>query len=122
MQRLCLRLRKYTAVLNNWPDPYGKIAEDKRGKIGWLLEMAGAICHELNQPLHVIGGYSELLQLMMDENDPLYPKLKSITEQVAKLGEITAKLSKITTYETREYIGGKKIIDIDKSTKTPGHP
>jgi len=109
-------------VLNNWPDPYGKIAEDKRGKIGWLLEMAGAICHELNQPLHVIGGYSELLQLMMDENDPLYPKLKSITEQVAKLGEITAKLSKITTYETREYIGGKKIIDIDKSTKTPGHP
>jgi len=86
------------------------------------VEMAGAICHELNQPLHVIGGYSELLQLKMDEDDPLYPKLKSITEQVAKLGEITAKLSKITTYETREYIGGKKIIDIDKSAKTSGHP
>ncbi|MBW2593279.1 MAG: PAS domain S-box protein [Deltaproteobacteria bacterium] len=102
-----------------------KQAEEERmrgKKLVGVLEMAGAICHELNQPLHVIGGYSELLQLKMDENDPLYPKLKSITEQVAKLGEITAKLSKITTYETREYIGGKKIIDIDKSAKTSGHP
>ena len=93
----------------------------KKEKLVGVLEMAGAICHELNQPLHVIGGYSELLQLKMDKNDQLYSKLKIITEQVAKLGAITAKLSKITTYKTRKYVGGKKIIDIDKSAKTPGH-
>ncbi len=91
----------------------------RREKLVGVLEMAGAVCHELNQPLHVIGGYSELLQLKMHENDPLYPKLKIITEQVATLGAITAKLSKITTYETCDYIGGKKIIDIDKSAKLP---
>ena len=94
----------------------------KREKLVGVLEMAGAVCHELNQPLHVISGYSELMQLDMDENNPLYSKLKIIAEQVAKLGKITAKLSKITTYETREYIDGKKIIDIDKSAKTPDHP
>jgi len=93
----------------------------KKEKLVGVLEMAGAICHELNQPLHVIGGYSELLRLHMSKNDQLYSKLKIITEHVAKFGAITAKLSKITTYETREYIRGKKIIDIDKSAKAPGH-
>jgi len=41
----------------------------EKEKFQGVLEMAGAVCHEINQPLMVISGYSELLQLDMSEND-----------------------------------------------------
>ena len=44
--------------------------------------------------------------------------IRDITEQKKtekKIGKITRKLMHITRYETREYLNGRKILDIDKS-------
>jgi PAS domain S-box-containing protein len=44
-----------------------KQAEEARyhhEKIKGVLEMAGAICHEMNQPMQVISGYSEILKMI----------------------------------------------------------
>lgn len=87
-----------------------------REKLKGVVEMAGAICHELNQPLMAISGYSELVLMEMSENDPLVGKIDKIIEQIDKLGRITQKLMKITRYETKDYLEGK-IIDIDKATE-----
>ncbi len=38
----------------------------EREKLQGLLEMAGAVCHELNQPLQVVSGFSEML--LMDRS------------------------------------------------------
>lgn len=81
-----------------------------------VLEMAGAVCHEMNQPLMAITGYSELISMNISKDDPLYEKISKITEQSDRLGKITQKLMTITKYETKEYLEGK-IIDIDKATK-----
>ena len=88
----------------------------QKEKLQGIMEMAGAVCHEMNQPLMGIFGYSELISMGLAETDPLKEGILKIKEQVDKLGEITKKLMKITRYETKEYLDGK-IVDIDKSTR-----
>lgn len=85
-------------------------------KLQGVLEMAGAICHELNQPLQSISGYSELLLKNITEDDQHYGKIKVIKEQADRLKKITGKLAGITRYETKDYLQGIKIIDIDKAS------
>jgi C4-dicarboxylate-specific signal transduction histidine kinase len=81
-----------------------------------VIEMAGAICHELNQPIQV--ATFEFSQML--EDPELSPKLRAalakVKRQIDKIGTITGKLMRITRYETREYIEGKKIIDIDRAS------
>lgn len=88
----------------------------ERERLQVLLEMAGAVCHELNQPMQAISGFSESLIQNIKTDAPLYPKLKKIMELARTMGDITGKLMKITRYETKDYIRGVKIIDIDKSS------
>lgn len=82
-----------------------------------VIEMAGAVCHEMNQPLMVLSGISELLALKLSEEDSLQSTIQKIGEQIEKLASITHKLMNITRYETKNYPGGK-IIDIDKATSS----
>jgi C4-dicarboxylate-specific signal transduction histidine kinase len=89
----------------------------QKEKLQGVLEMAGAVCHELNQPIQAISGYSELMLMDVPKEGPLYEKIKAINEQINKMGNITRKLMGITRYETEDYVGGTKIIDIDKASE-----
>ncbi|MFC1554608.1 response regulator [candidate division KSB1 bacterium] len=80
-----------------------------------VFELAGAACHEINQPLQVISGYVELLLKEKEKAGQDKKKLAIIKEQVDKLNIITDKLQHITKYETTDYLNGK-IIDIDKAS------
>ena len=80
-----------------------------------VIEMAGTVCHEMNQPLMVLSGICELLALKISGDDALYPTIQKIDEQVQRLASINHKLMNITRYETKHYPGGK-IIDLDKAT------
>jgi len=88
----------------------------KSERLTGVLEMAGTVCHELNQPLQAILGYSQLLMFDIDANDPLYDKAESIVEQVNRMKTINSKLMKVTEYETKYYLQ-EKIIDIDKASR-----
>ena len=90
----------------------------RRKKLEGVLEMAGASCHELNQPMQVISGHSELLLMRMQEEDPLCRHLKIIKQQIDRMGKITRKLNSITRYEACEH-RGVRIIDIDKASSVP---
>jgi signal transduction histidine kinase len=81
-----------------------------------VLEMAGAVCHEMNQPLTAISGFSELISLRLSEEDPFYDHLSKLSEQVHRLGGITRKLSNLTKYETKTYLKSK-IVDIERSSR-----
>jgi PAS domain S-box-containing protein len=85
----------------------------EREKLQGVLEMAGAVCHEMNQPLQ------ELFLRVADalENHPqLAADLGPIKIQASRLREITFKLMRITRYRAKEYIGGQMIIDIDSAS------
>ncbi len=95
-----------------------KIAESERiqsQKLQAVIEMAGAVCHKMSQPLQAVTGMIELITLDVEEENPLFSKLEMMQKQIESMGEITKKIMKITRYETQDYIKGK-IIDIEKAT------
>lgn len=83
----------------------------ERERLQGVLEMAGAVCHEINQPLQSIIGYTELLGM---DPEPAASKLnlENIKSQASRLGKITTTLANITQYKTVEYPGNTKIVDI----------
>ena len=100
-----------------------KILEEERlqrEKLEAVLEIAGAVCHELNQPLMALSGYHELIRFNLDEQSPANKYLVKAHKQTRRMGDITGRLMCITRYETRDYAGGMKILDIEKSAGNPG--
>jgi sigma-B regulation protein RsbU (phosphoserine phosphatase) len=88
----------------------------QREKLRGVLEMAGATCHEFNQPMQVISGYCELLLKQVTKGSQVHSQVAKILEAVDSMIKVTRKLQMITRYETREYIKGSMIIDIDKAS------
>jgi DNA-binding response OmpR family regulator len=92
----------------------------RRQKLQGVLEMAGAVCHELNQPLHIVTGYSELLLIDLDESNPQAETLRVIKAQVDRIGELTRRIMRITQYRTKDYLGGRHaIVDIEEASSGP---
>ncbi len=85
-------------------------------KLRAVLETAGAICHEMNQPLQFLTWISGGLFHELPEGSPLREQAASIKTHVDRLSEIVRKLANITTYKTRPYVKGHYIIDIDKAS------
>jgi hypothetical protein len=54
----------------------------------------------------------------LPKDSPVIEKLKTIKEMTDQLGKITKKIMHITKYETKDYIEGSKIIDIDKASSS----
>ena len=84
-------------------------------KLQGVLELSGAVCHELNQPLQVVSVSLEPLLRAISKDSPLYNRTQKIEEKIDMIAGITRKLQTMTKYETKDYIEGIKIIDIDKA-------
>ena len=87
-----------------------------REKLEGVVEMARAVCHELNQPLQMILGNSEIILMEGLDKQTLLKRTRLIKGQVERMGELTRKLLNIANYETRDLPQGK-VIDIDKSSR-----
>ena len=94
----------------------GEMAQRERERLQGVFEMAGAVCHELNQPLMAISGYADIWAMKISEDDPHYGRIVKIQFQIDRLRDITQKLMNITKYETKVYLDSQ-IIDLDKSSK-----
>ncbi len=88
----------------------------QRERLEGVLEMAGAVSHELNQPLQAILGYAEIVLMHKELADPLRLKLEKIVEKIEELGAMSQKIMKITRYETKPYPGKRHVIDIEKAS------
>jgi len=91
----------------------------QREKLQGVIELAGAVCHEMNQPMQAVSGHSDLLMLETEADNPLLKRVKAIVDQVTRMGEITKKLMSITRYKTKDYLSGQ-IFDIDQATTEEG--
>ena len=94
-----------------------RAAQDRlhKERLEGVLETAGAVCHELNQPLQALSGYAELIaaQLSGHAAESFIAKLFT---QIERMQNITEKLQGITRYEATDYSGDTKIIDIHKAS------
>jgi len=105
------------AIMSDLTDK-NRAAQDRmnKEKLEGVLETAGAVCHELNQPLQALSGYTELLAAKMVE-DGARSYLDKITQQIERMRDITDKLQGVTRYETTDYAGNTRIIDIHQSSQ-----
>lgn len=92
-----------------------QLVDAERQKVA--VEMAGAAAHELNQPLTVLLGYSNLLVRTMKDDDPQKQILQKLEANTRKISEIVARLGQITRYRTREYVEGEPIVDIEAASR-----
>ena len=88
----------------------------QKEKLEGVLEIAGAVCHELNQPLQAISGYTELMAMKLDGHEA-QAYIEKFSAQIERMRDITDKLQGVTRYETKDYAGNTKIIDIKKASE-----
>jgi PAS domain S-box-containing protein len=94
---------------------HSEVERMQREKLQGVIELAGAVCHEMNQPMQAAAGHADLMLLETNSKDRLYKRVRSIVDQVTRMGEITKKLMSITRYKTKDYLSGR-IFDIDQAT------
>lgn len=87
-----------------------------REKMAVVAELAGAAAHELNQPLTSVIGYAELLRRGLEPGSTFAKASEVIISEAERMAEIVRKIGKITKYETKSYVGGAKILDLEKAT------
>jgi len=93
----------------------------QKEKLQAVIETAGAVCHELNQPMQI--AVMDLIELSQTQEgcvEAVKTRLEKIKKQFDSMRDITRKLMRITRYETRDYVEGEKIIDIDKAAGLKG--
>ncbi|MBN2366448.1 MAG: PAS domain S-box protein [Calditrichaeota bacterium] len=87
----------------------------QKEKLKTALEMAGAVCHELNQPLTTIFITTDLL-MDFPKNENVLDILSILKNEAMRISRLSERLRHIAKYETRDYIQGQKIFDINKAS------
>ena len=82
-----------------------------------LAETAGATAHEINQPLQVILGNAQILQLELGPDSSQFQSLSDIIESGKRVSEIVKKMQSVRQYTTKSYTQGTKIVDFDRSSE-----
>jgi PAS domain S-box-containing protein len=83
-----------------------------------IAELAGTTAHELNQPLTSIMGYAELLQRRVPLGDPSRRAAEVIFQESERMAEIVRQIGQITRYQTKTYVGGTQILDLERSSQS----
>ncbi len=86
-----------------------------------LAETAGAAAHEINQPLTIAVGRSDILLMKMGPDDPNREEIEHIRQASKQISEIIQKMGAAKRYVTTPYAMGAKIVDFDAASKKEGH-
>jgi PAS domain S-box-containing protein len=81
------------------------------------IELAGAAAHELNQPLTSVMGYAQVLIRKLGPDNVHLPMVRTVLDEAERMAAIVRKLGSVTRYETKSYVGGAQIIDLDRATQ-----
>ena len=95
-------------------DLQDRLIEAERNRV--LMQAAGAAAHEINQPLTVVIGMSDLMLLKISPDAPERPNVETIRQEAHRISEIVKKMAEIRRYATKPYIEGIEIVDFDAAT------
>ena len=68
------------------------------GALKDVLKTAGAVCHNLNQPLQYAMGATQILLMDLSPEDPKFDQLDAIRGKIEQMADITKKLADLTYY------------------------
>ncbi len=103
-----IRFNKQEHLLETFMD-ISAVAEKER--LVGVLEMAGAAAHHLSQPLQAL--MFDLDDLLKEIPERWSGKLDAMLESAGIMQGTIRNIQEITRYQTREYIEGTRIVDID---------
>jgi len=112
--RICIAVGNLTNVTKEMRAEEERL---ERERLEVSLQMAGAVCHELNQPIQGISGYAETLLRELPDGHAVRDRVSRIMDLTERMAVITGKLTKITRYATKDYLKGIKIIDLDEASE-----
>lgn len=88
------------------------IVEQERLKA--LLQVAGTTAHELNQPLMVLMGNLQLMEVDGGIPTHLTPRVNKISQAANRMSDIVRKIQTLRHDETKSPAGGKTILNLDQ--------
>ncbi|HSO21023.1 MAG TPA: response regulator, partial [Desulfosarcina sp.] len=88
------------------------VIEEERLKM--LLQMAGATAHELNQPLMVLMGNIQLMEMDGELPEHLIGRIRKITDAANRISEIVKKIQTLRHDEPKAPAGGKSILNLNQ--------
>lgn len=106
-----------TLVINRFHRRAERLAE-KAARDDTVIQLAGGVAHELNQPLTIIISTSELLARRDPAKEDLRPYLHQLIQASERMSDIVQKLERVTSYRTKSYVGGIKIVDLDGASSS----
>ena len=87
-----------------------------------VAELAGAAAHELNQPLTSIMGYAQLIERQSEKQATHLRAVGVILSEAERMASIVKKIGKITKYETTDYVGSARMLDLDRASRGESDP
>lgn len=86
-----------------------------RERLQGVLEMAGAAVHELNTPIFTALGTAQILMKDPAQTKTQHDDLQTIARNLKQISDLTRKMTQITRYEAKAYVGETQIVDIRKA-------
>lgn len=94
-------------------------ASEEPGNNALVAALAGAVAHELNQPLTSILSYAALMTRRLNHDSEHRQTLEVIRAESERMARIIDSIHRIRRFETKEYVGGQRIIDLERSVDPP---
>ena len=86
INKLCFKNKDFTEAEINCKSIF------QENKLKTVSDLIRALCHEMNQPLQAITGYSDLINLDPQVNISIKEDIKQISEQIDKANIINKKV------------------------------
>ena len=80
----------------------------ERMKLQGVIEMAGTAAHELNSPLFAALGTAQLLRDDLISTE-MINEMDTIIRNMKKMSDLTRKMTEVTGFESRQYVGGQRL-------------
>lgn len=108
-------LRERLRIEKRLSETEEKLAASERQAL--IVELAGTTAHELNQPLTSVMGYAQLLKRRVPDSVPdVHNYADVLLSEAERMADIVRKIGRITRYETKQYVGASRILDLEKSS------
>lgn len=83
----------------------------ERNKLAGVIEMAGAVAHEINSPLFAALGTAQMMESDLAGSE-MEEDIRTVVRNLKTISELTAKMAVMTGYSSRDYVGETRIVKL----------
>lgn len=94
----------------------------KRSRLSGILDLVASVNHEINNPLMIIAGNAQLLEMSLQDRPEELARLKTIVEETERISSVTRKLRDIRNPVSETYVSSstETMLNLDKSSVESG--